>query len=329
MDAKRGRVGKLPPPVLERLVLGLRGFERREVMVGPSVGEDAAVIGWPAGRFLLAASDPIVGAKAGAGRLLVHVNANDIAAKGGEPAYFLATLIFPSCGAEGDIALLMKEMDEACREIGVAIVGGHTEFGIGYEKPVIVGTMLGQGRRVLRAESIKPRDVIVVTKHIGLEGMTILASDRPDLLKGILSEEEMTEVLCWKEGLSVLPESRLLRDVARFMHDPTEGGFRGALQEVLRTARRAAEIDDGAVPVHPITAKVASFLGFDPLRLISSGALLAVLPPECADEAMASLRTQEIEASIVGCVTDEAYVEEEPAQEELWRLLELPGGERA
>jgi hydrogenase maturation factor len=38
----------------------------------------------------------------------------------------------------------MKEMDEACREIGVAIVGGHTEFGIGYEKPVIVGTMLGQ-----------------------------------------------------------------------------------------------------------------------------------------------------------------------------------------
>jgi len=44
---------------------------------------------------------------------------------------------------------------------------------------------------------------------------------------------------------------------------------------------------------------------------------------------MASLRTQGIEASIVGCVTDEAYVEEESAQEELWRLLELPGGERA
>jgi len=57
--------GKLSPKALERNVLRYVGAERKELLVGPAVGEDAAVIEWPGGKYLVFSSDPIVGAEKG------------------------------------------------------------------------------------------------------------------------------------------------------------------------------------------------------------------------------------------------------------------------
>ena len=89
--------GKLSPEALKRNVLSYVGAPRPEVLIGPGVGEDAAVIKWPEGKYMVFASDPIVGAESGAGRLLVRINSNDIASKGGDPAYLTVTLILPPC----------------------------------------------------------------------------------------------------------------------------------------------------------------------------------------------------------------------------------------
>ena len=68
-------LGKLPPDELRRNVLRYAGAPRKDLIVGGGLGEDAALIRWPdAERFLVVASDPIVGASEGAGELLVHVN---------------------------------------------------------------------------------------------------------------------------------------------------------------------------------------------------------------------------------------------------------------
>lgn len=315
--------GKLSPAALKRSVLSYRGFERSELLIGPGVGEDAAVIRWPEGKYMVFASDPIVGAESGAGRLLVRINANDIASKGGEPAYLAVTLVLPPSVGEEGAARIMREIDEECRAEGIAVAGGHTEFNDRYDRPVIMGALVGCADRVMRASDISRGDVLIVTKHIGIEGMSIVAADRPELLSPFMSEGEISQVLSWAEMTSVLPESRILRKYAKFMHDPTEGGFSGGLGEICTLCGLRAEVDESCVPVHRLTKRAAEKLGFDPLRLIASGALLAVLPENSVNAALAELKGAGIDAAVAGRMGARLdYPTPEP-KEELWRLLKM------
>ena len=80
-------VGKLPPQLLERLLGKLAPTDPRVVM-GPRLGEDAAVLDM-GDRYLVATADPITFATDEAGWYALHVNANDIAVRGARPT--------PSC----------------------------------------------------------------------------------------------------------------------------------------------------------------------------------------------------------------------------------------
>ena len=323
-EEKGEKSGKLAPEALARSVFAHTGADRPEVLVGPAVGEDAAVIDWPAGKLMVFASDPIVGAAKGAGRLLVRVNVNDIASKGGEPAFIVVTLILPPPMGECAVSAIMAEIDAECRADGIAIVGGHTEFNDRYTHPVLNAALVGTADRVFRASDIRAGDVIYVTKHIGIEGMAILASDRPDLLAGVLSQAEIASVAGWIDQTSVLPESRLLRESASFMHDPTEGGFFGGLGEICRLAGLKAEVAREDVPVHPWTRRAAEALGFDPLKLVASGSMMAVVPQARAEAAEQIFASSGIPLARVGRMTAEPLGERNEAHEaheELWGLL--------
>jgi len=86
--------GKLPPEELSRLLSRYTRQDQR-VVVMPGVGRDATVISFP-DRYLVAKTDPITFATDQIGWYAVHVNANDIAAMGGNPRWFLATLLLPA-----------------------------------------------------------------------------------------------------------------------------------------------------------------------------------------------------------------------------------------
>lgn len=313
--------GKLSPEALARSVFAHSGAGRPEVLVGPAVGEDAAVIEWPEGKLMVFASDPIVGAARGAGRLLVRVNVNDIASKGGEPAFVAITLILPPSMGEGAVSSIMKEIHDECAENGIAIVGGHTEFNDRYDHPVMNAALIGTADRVFRASDIRAGDEIFVTKHIGIEGMAILASDRPDLLSGILTDDEIREVEGWMDRTSVLAESRLLRDFASFMHDPTEGGFFGGLGEICRLAGLDADVARESVPVHPYTTRAAKALGFDPLHLVASGSMMAVVPSSKTDDVAKRFEGSGIDITRVGTMKSGSGESVIDMKEELWSLL--------
>lgn len=313
--------GKLAPEILERAVLAFGGARREEVLIGPGVGEDAAVIKWPEGKFLVVASDPIVGADKGAGRLLVTVNSNDIASKGADPAFLISTLIFPSGTTPEEVSSLVREIHEACREAGIAVVGGHTEINDRYPHPVLCATMIGMADRVLSAADISPGDMVVMTKHAGIEGMCILANDRRELLMKCLSAGEVDEILQWSSLMDVLPESRILRKWASFMHDPTEGGFLGGLSEISRLSGLGIDLERDSVRIDPMTLKCSKVLGFDPLRLISSGVLLAILPKEHLCEALEALEIAGMGFSVIGTVVAEKGNVGIETREELWGLL--------
>lgn len=315
--------GKLSPEALKRNVLSYRGADREEVLIGPGVGEDAAVIRWPDGKYMVFASDPIVGAEKGAGRLLVRVNSNDIASKGGDPAYLAVTLILPPSFGEEGARSIMGEIDEECRAQGIAVAGGHTEFNDRYDRPVIMGALIGTADKVMRASDISEGDVLIVTKHIGIEGMSILALDRPELLAPFMSGEEIREIVSWSDMISVLGESRVVRGCAKFMHDPTEGGFIGGLDEIASLCGLEAHIFRDRLPIHPLTRRAADKLGFDPLHLIASGSLLAVVPEEKADEAIKELHTSGFAAVAAGRMGGRLKAKPPEPKEELWRLLKM------
>ena len=73
-------VGKLRPALLQA-VLARHAPKDPRVVVGPRVGEDAAVIDM-GDRFLVATSDPITFATDDLAWYALHVNANDIAVRG-------------------------------------------------------------------------------------------------------------------------------------------------------------------------------------------------------------------------------------------------------
>jgi hydrogenase maturation factor len=215
----------------------------------------------------------------------------------------------------------MEEIHDVCSDLGIAVVGGHTELTDRYDHPVLVGTMMGYSRYELRADKIRPGDALLATKHVGLEGMSIIAHDRPDLLS-FMSDAEVDEARSWQNDLSILKEARILRDLANYMHDPTEGGIEGGVLEICGSCELEVDLND-CIPISPLTLKAAEKIGFDPLRLISSGVLVAALPSSNVDEAMSRLNAAGIKASVIGRFTNRRgnKKNEKRFHEELWGIL--------
>ena len=289
------------------------------MLVGGGLGEDAALIHVPEG-ILVAASDPVTGASKGAGSLLVHINANDLACKGANPSWLVVTLIVPDSLGVTFIQEIMSEIHGTCAELGIAIAGGHTELTDRYEQPVISGTMLGMTRYELSTKNIHAGDVILLTGHAGLEGMSIIAHDRPELFAGLFTGLELEEIRSWQGDLSVLKPAGILREYAHYMHDPTEGGLNGALYETARACGLGLSLYYD-LPVSPLTLRAADALHFNPYNLISSGMLIAVLPPDKVNEAQARLTEQGITSGIAGEFTEDDTGLTIDAHEELWGIL--------
>ncbi|MBI2217966.1 MAG: hydrogenase expression/formation protein [Candidatus Rokubacteria bacterium] len=273
-------VGKLRADALQAI------FDRHpvrdpRVIVGPRVGEDAAVIDL-GDRCLVATSDPITFATDELGWYALQVNANDIGVRGARPRWFLATLLLPEGRTTGEsVAALFEELTAACDDLDVALVGGHTEITYGLDRPVVVGTMLGEVARdrLVTTGGAEVGDVVLLTKGIPIEGAALIAREKePELLaRGVApSVVARAKGLLRTPGLSVLPEAALACDVARVhaMHDPTEGGLATALVELADAADVGLRIERACIAVLPEGAELCRALGLDPLGTIASGALL-------------------------------------------------------
>ena len=311
--------GKLNPDILRKNVLDFTGAKRNDLLVGGGLGEDAALIRVNDG-ILVAASDPVTGAEKNAGKLLVHVNANDLACKGADPSWLIVTLIVPDSMGVKFISSIMQEIHEACKELNISIAGGHTELTNKYSQPVISATMLGMTKYNLSAKNIREGDKILLTGHAGLEGMSIIAQDREDLFSEIFSRSEINIIQSWSSELSIMRPAKILREFARYMHDPTEGGLNGALYETSEGCKMGIKFFADSIPISDFTKRAAEKLNFNPLNLISSGMLLAVIAPEKVCEAQEKLKSSGIDSSIIG-EFDPREKNNFSTHEELWGIL--------
>lgn len=291
--------GKLPKRALEGL-FRYRGAPDRRVIHGPGFGRDAAVVDLGE-RLLVLKADPVTFVGEEAGWYAVHVNANDVAVLGCRPAWFQVIVLLPP-GAKLDVARrIMRDVDDAARELGIAVTGGHTEVTDAVTHPVVAGDMQGVARKdeLVTASGARAGDLLVCTKAAGLEGTAILARTFLKEAVRVLGKSKARRAARFHRnpGISVVPEALLAAGcAATAMHDPTEGGVRAALAELAAASGRGLEVDLDRIPVLEETARLCSYFAIDPLGLISSGMLLATIAPE----QWPSLETAWLSRGVVG-----------------------------
>ncbi|MDQ3548583.1 MAG: AIR synthase-related protein [Chloroflexota bacterium] len=301
--------GKLPHDLLSRLI-GSYVISDPDVLIGPGVGRDAAAIR-VGDRAIVVKTDPVTFATPDAGRYLVHVNANDIVCMGATPRWLLVTALLPEKATTAALVEdIFASLSTAATELGITLVGGHTEITIGLDRVILVGQMLGDAdpARLLDVRRAEPGDAVLLCAGIAIEGTSILASEAaeqlthlpPDLL---ISARRFLD----SPGISVVPAARALLTsgaAIRGLHDPTEGGLASAVAELATAAGLGIEIDAASIPVYPETAAICTALDLDPLGLIASGALLAVVANSDAERALTTVRDAGINAARIGVMTD-------------------------
>jgi len=296
------KIGKVPPETLERLVWGRRGASREEVVVGPALGEDAAIIDL-GGRYLAVHTDPISGSVKLLGLLAVYVPTNDIAVRGVEPMWLSAAVFLPPDADEGVLDVITSQMDSAARELGVAVVGGHTEVTTAVTRPLVVVTAMGIGERYVSTSGARPGDYVIMTKSAGQEAASILATDfETEAVRRGVDRTLLERAKGLLRYISVAREALALADIASAMHDPTEGGLANGLAEMAYASQTSIVVDPDKVIIYPEVEALCKAFSIDPLETLSSGVLLATVPPKRLAEAEERLSKVGVAYSVIGRV---------------------------
>lgn len=326
------KVGKVPESVLKRSVFKQIHTKRSEVLLGAGVGEDCAAVKLAEDEMFVMSTDPITGTATDIGNLAIHITMNDLASAGAEPIGVMLTILLPENTEEAELKGMMRQMEEACAQAHVQIMGGHTEVTRAVNQPLINVCGVGKAKagQLVSTGGAKPGDDMIVTKWIGLEGTSIIAKEKEQELLTRYPGQLVENAKNFDKFLSVLPEAATaIKSGVSAMHDVTEGGIFGALWEMAEASGVGLEIDLKKIPVKQETIEVCEFFGINPYELISSGSMLMAAPD--GNTLVRELEKQGIHAAVVGKAVagndrvlineDERRFLEPPKTDELYKVV--------
>src|SRR3990170_7069390 len=299
--------GKLPLRLLDRLLKRYTS-KASSVIVGPSIGIDAAVIDF-AGDYLIAKTDPITFVAEDIGLYAININANDIAAMGGNPRWFLAAILLPEKKTTPRmVERIFSQLSKACQDLDISLCGGHTEITFGIDRPIVIGHMLGEVKKknLVTAAGAKVGDDILITKGIAIEATSILGRKKEKVLRRRFSQRFINrcQETIRRPGLSVLKDAQTAMRCGKVhaMHDPTEGGLASGLHELAIASKVGILVDKETIPVLPECRRLCDHFGIDPIGAIASGALLITLHPRNTKRVIEGLGKEGIKATVIGRV---------------------------
>ena len=298
--------GKLAPELLQSLLARYAHRDSR-LIAGPAVGEDVAVIDM-GDRYMVVKTDPITFATDQIGWYAVHVNANDVATSGARPLWMLSTILLPDGAADSALVEgIFQQLHEACNELEIALVGGHTEVAWGLDRPIVVGVMIGEvpHDKLLTTAGARAGDRILLVKGIPIEATALIAREKASELRRRGYAESFlmrAQGYLYDPGISVVAAARLAAEHpgVHAMHDPTEGGLASSLHEIAIASGAGVRLDADHVAILPEGARLCAEFGLDPLGAIASGALLVAIAPEHAAALTALYHRHGIPCSDIG-----------------------------
>ena len=299
--------GKIPPRFLVKAVFKYLGVPNKRVILGPAIGEDAAIIKVK-GKILALTTDPITGATENIGWLSVHINANDIATRGIKPLWYLCCILLPEGKNEKLLESIMKQINKAAKELGITVVGGHSEVTPGLQRPIVIGFMVGEceKEKYVTSSGAKVGDKIILTKTAGIEGTAILANELNDFLKDKIDDKVLKKAKSFIKNISVVKDALIAvkANGVSPIHDRTEGGVFNGLWELAKASGVGLLVEENRIPVAFETKIICDALKLDPLKIMSSGALLITVKKEKAEGIINALRRNRIQASIIGEIVE-------------------------
>ena len=326
------KIGKVPENVLKRSVMKQLHYKRDEVVLGPGIGEDCAALTLAEDEIFVMSTDPITGTAKDIGKLAIQITANDLASAGAEPIGVLLTILLPDGTREIALKRIMEQMELACREAKMQILGGHTEVTAIVNQPVVnvAGVAKAKKGKLISTAGARSGMDIVVTKWIGLEGTTIFAKEKEMELKEHFPASFVDTAKAFDQYLSVVPEAAVaVKSGVAAMHDVTEGGLFGALWEMAEASGVGLEIDLKKIPIRQETVEICEYFDVNPYGLISSGMML--MASEDGNALVHALAEANIPATVIGKATEgndrvivrgeERRFLEPPKTDELYKVL--------
>jgi len=308
------KIGKIDVEIFNSFFQQRLGASDSSVLVPPRTGIDAGVISIGNGEVLIIAEDPIFAIPGQPlemfGWYTVHIGASDVAVMGVRPRYMTYSLLLPPETPDDDLKVIVNSIHEAAKELGIAIVGGHTGYYPGFAAPTIGGVTVfataKEGSYVTPAGA-RPGNVIILTKGPAIETAGILSVLRekdlldkydPDLVHG--AQELCKQMSVVKDALTAMDAGGVTG-----MHDATEGGVIGGLFEIADASGVGMEIDESSFIYPPEVKMVCDHFGIDPIMAIAEGSLLITAEKNSSDDIIASLSKCNIDASVIGVVTND------------------------
>ncbi|MFP3286223.1 MAG: AIR synthase family protein [Acidilobus sp.] len=341
-------IGKVNRGLFERVIFPNLGAEDASVIVGPQFGVDFGVV--RVGDYdLIFEVDPVyVVPEYGwekSAWFAVHILASDVAVSGVPPRYLFIDLNLPLRMTDEELERLWRAIHNECRRLGITIVAGHTGRYGGIDYPMIGGAvMVGVTERdhFVTPAMARPGDVVIMTKGAAVETAGILASMFPEVLERRYGKEfaRRAQEIFWLQSAvdDALTLAQLgLRDGVTAMHDATEYGVWGALNDVAEASGVSIRVFREKLFVRDDVMKVVeAFSGLtgikvDPFASISEGTLIAAVRRGLEDRALELLRSRGIEAAVIGKVVEGkgVYLVDEgserpirqPEQDPFWPLF--------
>jgi hydrogenase maturation factor len=304
------KTGKLGIDILKRLLEKNALLDPR-VVVGPKIGEDAAVIDLEKGmdHYWVVTSDPITFTTEEIGYYGVVVNLNDIATMGAVPKWFLATLLFPEGSDTKTVKKIFQQIHNACHRFRISFVGGHTEITPGIKRMILSGHMIGEVKKdkLVTTSGARDGDFLLLVKGVCIEGTSIIAREKKDelLKRGISSAWiQKAKRFIFNPGIDVLQPAQIACQTVTVhsMHDPTEGGLINGLIEMAWASEKEIEVDLEKVFIYKESRILCQEFGLNPLGVIASGALLLTVSPSDLSPLQKAFRRNSIPFQAIGKV---------------------------
>ena len=306
-------LGKINHEGYQKLLAGRLGTSRKEVKQGPAFGVDVSITSLPGGLAMAATSDPLslipsLGLQESAW-LSVHLMANDMATTGFAPQYGQFVLNLPDTLSDADFDSYWGFIDRYCKEIGVAITGGHTGFVQGQNSTFAGGGTLitiAPEAQIICSTGAQEGDVILVTKSCALTATAILGMSFPETVRKTCGSEiylsaceQFYQTSSLNDAVIAAGEVEKYPEITA-MHDVTEGGVLGAIYEMMVASGRGALIENELIPVGETALSISKLFGVDPRYCVGAGAMIISCKAEKSNELISRLAKSNIACTAVG-----------------------------
>lgn len=235
------------------------------------------------------------------GRLAVCGTVNDVSTSGAKPVALSLSFIIEEGFAISDLKKICRSIAKTSQEAGVPIVTGDTKV---VDKGKCDGLFINTSGigivskdKALSGKNIKDRDAVILSGSIGDHGIAIMSTrEGLNFSSNIKSDCAPLNSLV-ESVLKAAPDTRCFRD-------PTRGGLASTLNELAMQSNVDITITEEDVPVKAAVNSACEMLGYDVFQVANEGKMVAIVPKEQADKALASLRKNRYgkDAAIIGAV---------------------------